>query len=252
MLKFGRLVLNEWLKISKKKSFFIAYAVMLLAVAGLTYVIQEMSHEQRPSILDFVVSIISKNGIGQILTIIAIIFTAGIMAKEHQLGTIKLLLIRAHSRSSILASKVVVAFLFVGSLILFTVIVGLASSGLAFGFGAGESTWLDVAEAALYLTIYTLIYTALTFMFGVMTKSTGATIGIGMTAVLLEGVLNLLLANYDFSRYLIFMNTDLSVYASGGAPMDGMTLTFSSIVAAFYVVLFMGISFVTFKKRDIA
>lgn len=89
-------------------------------------------------------------------------------------------------------------------------------------------------------------------MFGVLTNSAGATIGIGMLTVLLESIFNAFLAKYEFYKYFLFLNTDLSVYRMGETPAAEMSLTFSSIVAAVYVLLFLGVSFVTFKKRDIA
>lgn len=252
MLSFGKLVQNEWLKLSKKKSFYISYAVILIGIACFTYLVKEMSGGDVPAILDFASTIMTRGGMGQIITIIAIIFTAGIVAKEHQQGTVKFLMIRAHSRSKILASKYAVALLYIISLFVFTAVIALASGSIAFGFGAGESTWGDVAQAALYQMIYTAIYVTLTFMFGVITKSSGATIGIGMAAVLMEGLFSMLLARYEFAKYLLFLNTDLSVYNGLQPPMEGMTLVFSSIVVAVYVLLFLAASFVTFNKRDIA
>jgi len=251
LLNFSGLVLNEWLKMSKKRSFFIAYAVMLFTIVGFTYLIWKMAGEGAPTMLEFAGSILSTNGIGQVVTIVAIIFTAGIVAKEHQLGTVKFLLIRAHGRSKILASKYAAALLFVFSLIIFTIASAFVAGGMAFGFEAtGKEAWLDVLNSVLFQTVYTTIYVSLTFMFGILTRSSGATIGIGMTAVLLEGLLKMLLASYDFSKYLLFMNTDLSQFAGNEKSSGGML--FPSVVCAAYVALFLVISFVTFKKRDIA
>jgi ABC-2 type transport system permease protein len=251
--RFSKLVVNEWLKMSKKRSFYIAYAVLLLATIGFTYIIMEMSNGQElPSALDFTASVIGRSGLGQITSFLAIIYSAGVLAKEYQLGTIKLLLIRGHSRTAVLASKYVAVLLFVLSLILFSLATALIAGFVTLDYSGGESNWSDIWLTALYQTIYTVIYVTLTFMFGVLTKSTGATIGIGMLAVLMESIFNALLAKYEFYKYFFFLNTDLSVYRIGETPADGMTLTFSSIVALVYVLLFLGVSFVTFKKRDIA
>ncbi|CAM4487068.1 ABC-2 type transport system permease protein [Paenibacillus endophyticus] len=252
MHNFGGLITNEWLKMSKKRSFFIGYAVMLVTVIGFAFLIKQLSSEELPSMLDFTASIMTTNGVGQIVTIIAVIFTAGIVAKEHQLGTIKFLLIRAHGRSKILASKYVAAILFAVSLIIFTIAAALASSGALFGFAtaSGDGTWLLVAKGILFQTVYTLIYVSLTFMFGILTRSTGATIGIGMTAVLLEGLIQMLLSRYEFSKYLLFMNMDLSLFAGENSTIND--LVFPSAISAIYVCLFIAVSFVSFKKRDIA
>lgn len=252
MLSFGQLVYNEWLKMSKKRSFLIAYAAILICIAAVGYLIVATAGDEMPTVLEFMSIIMAKSGIGVIVTIIAIIFTAGVVSKEHQLGTIKFLLIRAHSRSKILASKYITVLLFTCSLIIFSAIVAGTGGFIVFDHAAGDHIWQKIAQAALYQFIYTGIYVTLTFMFGVITRSSGATIGIGMTAVLLEGILSMLLSGYDFSKYLLFMNTDLSIYASSGPPMEGMTFSFSSVVAAAYVLLFLAASFVTFKKRDIA
>jgi ABC-2 type transport system permease protein len=258
LLNFGGLVLNEWLKMSKKRSFFISYAVMLITIVGFTYLIWKLSNvqssdvgTQMSAVLDFTAMVMSASTVGKVITIISIIFTAGIVAKEHQLGTVKFLLIRAHGRSKILASKYIAALLFVSSIIIFSLVTGFIASGIAFGFdtSAGQETWGSVAEAVLYQVVYTFIYVTLTFMFGILTRSSGATIGFGMTAVLMEGLLQMLLSSYDFSKYLLFMNTDLSQYAGGG-PNGGTA--FPSMVCAAYAIVFLVISFVTFKKRDIA
>ncbi|WMT41708.1 hypothetical protein RE628_04240 [Paenibacillus sp. D2_2] len=69
---------------------------------------------------------------------------------------------------------------------------------------------------------------------------------------MLESLIVFVLAKYSFTKYLIFANVDLSQYAEGGSPLPGMTMTFSLIVIAVYIALFLIASFVTFKKRDVA
>lgn len=259
MRSFGNLVVNEWLKLSKKRSFFIPYVVLIAFVALFGYLSKEMASSGGMGVeggvvsgLDFIQSVMSKNGMGQLIAFLAIICTTGVVTKEYSLGTIKLLLIRSQSRSKILASKYVTAVLYTVSLFLCTGIISLIIGGIAFGFNSSELSWNDVLMKALYTLIYTLIYATITFMIGVLTKSTGATIGVGMVLVLLEGVVTMLLSKYAVVKYLIFTNADLSVYSQGGAPFKGMTLNFSLIVVAVYMVLFLGTSFVTFKKRDVA
>ncbi|WP_246096289.1 ABC transporter permease [Paenibacillus sinopodophylli] len=259
MLNFGGLVQNEWLKMSKKRSFMIAFAVMLIAIVGITFLIWKLSvvespdlviEEQFKSVLDFTASMMSATGLGMVITIISIIFTAGIVAKEHQLGTIKFLLIRAHGRNKILASKYVAALLFVSSIIVFSLVVSFISGGFAFGFdtSTGQETWSGVAESVWYQSVYTFIYVTLTFMVSILTRSSGATIGIGMAAVLIEGPLQMLLSRYDFSKYLLFMNTNLSQFSESGSNGG---IAFPSLVCAAYAALFLIIGFVAFKKRDI-
>jgi ABC-2 type transport system permease protein len=90
-------------------------------------------------------------------------------------------------------------------------------------------------------------------MVGILTRSTGPAIGIGMFMVIMESMVVQLLARYSWSKYLLFLNVDLSLYSGGASsPVPGMSLTFSIIVLAVYLLLFLATGFVTFKKRDVA
>lgn len=254
MLSFGKLVLNEWLKMYKKRSFFIPYAAIAAVIMLIAYLTKNFrTQDGMPSGFEFMSSVFSGNGMGQLLTFLAIIGTAGTVAKEHSLGTIKLLLIRAQSRSKILASKYVSVLVYILSLALFSGLFSLLVGGILFGFQAGKYGWGDVLLTAGVQLAYSLVYATVTFMIGVLTRSTGATIGVGMLLVMIESLVVGLLSRYDFTKYILFTNVNLSVYLEGGTPpMQGMTLTFSLIVLAVYIVLFLGASFVTFKKRDVA
>lgn len=256
MRSFGKLLMNEWLKMSKKRSFFIPYALMALFAIGFTYLMKSLSpSEEIQSIsgFDMVEPMLSQVGLGQMIVLLGIICTAGSVAKEHSQGTIKFLLIRAQSRSMILASKYVTTLLFVLSLILFTFVVSLVAGGIMFGFEIKETGWSDLLFTSLSTFVYTMVYVTLTFMIGVFTRSTGATIGVGMLLVLFESLVIMLLSKYSFTKYLLFANTNLSTYFNDQDPMiEGMTLTFSVSIIAIYLFLFLVASFVTFKKRDIA
>lgn len=184
MRKFGDLLINEWIKMYKKKTFFVPYAIMLAFVAIFTYVIYKLSPEGLNAAQDFTAGLMSVGTVGQLLPFIVVIFTAGIVSQEHRYGTIKFLLIRAQSRSKILASKYVVTLLFSFSLIAVTFLASLAAGVILYGFNQGEASWGSILLNTLYLAIYTTVYSTLTFMVGVLTKSSGATFGIGMFAMM--------------------------------------------------------------------
>ena len=251
MRSFIQLVTNEWLKLAKKRSFIVAYALMTLLVAGSAIVIWNFAGDEFRYLNEFVTGMLSPVGIGGMFTVISLISIAGIISQEHQLGTIKLLLIRSHSRMKILASKYVTMLLYIGILMLYTAVAAIITGLILFG-GAGELALASIAKAAGFQLLYTAIYATIVFMFGVLTKSTGATVGIGLLLVFVEGLAQMLLSRYDFSKYLLFFNTDLSVYNQGGAPIEGMTIGFSGIMIAAYMAVFIAISFIVFKKRDVA
>lgn len=253
VVSFGRLVLNEWLKLSKKKSFWFPFLIIAAFAGLLAYLLNAGLSKEPLTALGFAEECMKISGLGALTLYIVIIGTSGIVAREHSMGTIKFLLVRAHSRSKILASKYVAALLYMLLLAAFTLAASVAAGWLAFGFGPGAgASWGDVFAAAGYTLVYLFVYTTFTFMVGVLTKSAGATIGIGMFTVVMESAIVAALSRYSFSKYLLFTNTNLSVYEAKAVPVHGMTLTFSVTMLCLYVVLFLAAGFVTFKRRDIA
>lgn len=123
MRNFNNLIVNEWLKLSKKRTFFMPYLILILLSLLLGYIVHSVSPGLFESAYDFSAMMLLSQGIGQVITILAIIGTAGIVSKEYSQGTIKFLLIRARSRTAILASKYVVVLLYALTL---TVIGGIA------------------------------------------------------------------------------------------------------------------------------
>lgn len=252
MRSFGNLLLNEWLKMFKKRSFFVPYAIITVLILLFAYLTQFMGGLQNVlTAPQFAEVVVAQIGLGQLLVILSMVCTAGIVSKEFSGGTIKLLLIRSVSRSKILASKYAIALIYSFLLTLYSLLVGLAAGVVMFGF-SGIAELSHLLAATLYHGVYLTIYVTITFMIGTLTRSSGATIGIGMTLFMLEGLIVALLSKYPIVKYLLFANTDLSVYAKGNPPFQGMTMTFSLIVLAVYLFLFLGASFVTFKKRDVA
>lgn len=252
MLNFGALLTNEWLKLYKKKSFFVYLAVMAVFIGIGAYAVYRGWMEGIDSALGFAESFVAMNSAGQILPMVAIIAIANIVPQEFRMGTIKFLLIRAQSRNKILVSKYAVTLLFSLMLIAATLLMALITGLALYGFGGDGQLWPQIGENVLYLTIYTFVFVSLTFMIGVLTKSSGATVGIAMFCVMLGGLFTLLLIRYSFIKYVLFPNVDLSVYEGGGAMPHGMTLAFSATVIGAYLLLFLITSFVTFRKRDVS
>ena len=252
MRNFAGLVLNEWLKMFKKRSFAVPFILLAGIVAFIAYVLNSFSGGDVGTALEFANTVVSTRGIGQVVTLLTIAVTAGIVAREHSLGTIKLLLIRAQSRSKILASKYTALIIYTLLITAFTLVLGTVVGLAVFGSSEGTQTWESVLTSSLYNLIYTLCYVIFSFLVGIVTRSAGTATGIGMMMVVFESLAKQLLAQYTWSKYLPYMNVDLSIYTRGGSPISGMSLTFSSIVMALYVLLFLAAAFVTFRKRDVA
>ncbi|MFC3746685.1 ABC transporter permease [Paenibacillus sp. GCM10012306] len=248
MRNLNRLLVNEWLKLFKKRSFFVPYALLIgmSFIAG--YVIQSFMKGMFSSVYDFTATMSYTQGLGQVVTIMAIIGSSGIVAKEYSQGTIKFLLIRARSRTSILASKYITALLYGLSLTLVTGGALFISGSIWFGFSGAEGGWLGILSSLGYSYVYTLVYITLAFMLGILTTSGGATIGITMLMLMLDKTV----IQKEFYKYWLFPNLDLSVYRDGGVPLPGMTLSFSIAILAIYVLLFLLAGFMVFRRRDVA
>lgn len=249
MRSFMNLVTNEWLKMSKKRSFFIPYAIIAVISVTVAWVINRWGGNMDLSVYEYTGMMSSIDGFGKFVAMLAIIFTAGMVSKEHSQGTIKFLLIRGQSRLKILASKYAAALLFVVSLIVWLHVTCFASGALFFGIKQSPGVWNDMLIVGGSTLVYSIVYTTLAFMMGVLTRSSGAAMGLGMMAVVLSSIV----IPKNFYKYVLFPNVNLSVYSHGGQPpIEGMTLPFSITVLAIYLILFLGVSFVTFKRRDIA
>ncbi|MCR8642596.1 ABC transporter permease [Paenibacillus sp. N1-5-1-14] len=202
------------------------------------------------------------------LTIIfTIVVAADMIAAEFTAGTIKLLLIRPASRFRILMSKYMASLQFALFLTVITFVVSFLIGGVVNGFadfntpelyvGADglvheQSMMMNVMKQYGFLLVTLLIYVTFAFMISSAFRSSSMAISLSLVGLLAGPTIVAVLSKYTWSKYILFANTDLSVFF-GGTPMrPEMTLTFSVLVLAVYFVLFHLISWFMFTKRDVA
>lgn len=241
-------MVNEAIKLFARRSFLVAAGVVIAMSVGFLFLFRAIDPTQLKSVGDYVAAMMGVTGMGQFLAYIVIICTAGIVAREYSQGTIKFLLIRPRSRSQILAAKYVTLLLYTLSLTALTLVVSYVTGLMFFGQTQGGMGLMEMLQAGLYAYIYIAIYATLTFMVGILSRSSGAAVGAGLFCVTLSG----LTIPQAFYKYMLFPNTDLSVYAHAGPKLPGMSLAFSAGILAIHAALFLGISFLVFRKRDIA
>ncbi|MDI3409811.1 ABC transporter permease [Bacillus sonorensis] len=192
---------------------------------------------------------------------------AGIVANEFSWGTVKLLVIRPISRFKILLAKYVTVLLFALAL-LFILFASAGITGLAlFGAGDGSQVHLvyangSVQEKSLLLhlvssyllnSISLLMMSTMAFMISAVFRNSSLAVGISIFLLAVGGtVTNLLAVKFDWVKYILFANTDLTQYFDGVPLVSGMTLGFSIAVLAVYFIVFQVLAFGVFTKRDIA
>ncbi|WP_172195484.1 ABC transporter permease [Saccharibacillus qingshengii] len=250
MRNFTRLIQNEWLKLTKKRSFWVPVAMLAAISVLVTVMLYKFSANvaEVDSAAQYLASMLGASGLGQFAAILAVVGTAGIVAQEYSQGTIKFLLIRSRSRGEILASKYIAA---AGYTLMMTLVAGLslyAAGGFAFGFGGTGAQWADALQSGMYGFVYSLVYVTLSFMMGALTRSTGVAIGAGLTGSMFGGIVIF----KDFYKYFLFPNADLTIYEKAGPPLPGMSIGFSLIVLGVYMALFLAAGYTGFKRRDVA
>ncbi|MBM7542606.1 ABC transporter permease [Amphibacillus cookii] len=227
-----------------------------------------LEHEISPSVESNVWTLVDEaKMLTSFIGLFTIVVAAGIVAGEFSTGTIKLLLIRPMSRTKILLSKYLTVILF--SLLLLAIVYGLSSiiGVILYGFPPDDAVHLayqngEVVERSqgLQLIVTYLLYsidilmlTTMAFMISAVFRNSSLAIGLSMFLLFVGNtVANILAMQFDWAKYLLFLNTDLTVYFDGIPTIEGMTLTFSIIMLALYFLIFHALAFFFFKRRDVA
>ncbi len=205
--------------------------------------------------------------LSSIISLFTIIIGAGIIANEYKWGTIKLLLIRPVSRTKILLSKYVSVLIFALSALVFMMIGSLLVGAIFFGLNGMNPTLVMNSADGLVETSYLIEFlkefgfssvnlimmATFAFMISTIFRSSSFSIGIAIFLMLSGNTIVQFVSQYDWAKYILFANTDLSRYFNGIGPlMDGMTLGFSITVLIVYYLVFIGLAWISFTKRDVA
>lgn len=226
-----------------------------------------LEHDIKPAPFSPMQFVYENTGLSMVITLFTIIIAAGIVANEFNWGTIKLLLIRPVTRLKILAAKYMTVLLFAVTLLIFLFVfswlVGLILFG-ANGFsltaviyhinGYQEINLLSEVGIDFGLKIVNLIIMAtFAFMISSIFRSSSMAIGFAIFLMFAGNLVLPFIAKYDWAKYVLFANTDLSQYRDGAMQLlDGMSLPFSIIVLVTYYILFLVATWLSFTKRDVA
>jgi ABC-2 type transport system permease protein len=200
-----------------------------------------------------------------IVTLFTIITAAGIVAAEFSSGTIKLLLIRPVGRSTVLLSKYAATLLYALTLMVLLIATTLVTGLLLFGtaeldvphlvYAHGEVTehsmLAHVMQAYGFSCVKLLLLVTLAFMISAAFRSSSLAIGLSLFLLFAGPQLVYMLQKYDWSKFILFANTDLRAYYERQPFREGMTLGFSIAVLAVYYVIFVLTAWYLFRRRDV-
>ncbi|MEC0227466.1 ABC transporter permease [Paenibacillus alba] len=202
-----------------------------------------------------------------VVTLFTVIIAGDMVAGEFTWGTIKLLLIRPASRAKILLAKYVATLLFAATLLIVLFLSALIANGFLYGFeslnlphlavnSAGqvqEKSMLMFVFATYGLKLIELVMiVTLAFMISTVFRSSSLAIGLSIFIMFAGQLITMLLMRYSWGKYFLFANTDLTPYLEGQPVAEGMTMGFSITVLICYFVLFNALTWVIFRKRDVA
>lgn len=112
---------------------------------------------------------------------------------------------------------------------------------------------LHLAGSYLLHSISLLMMSTMAFMISAVFRNSSLAVGISIFLLVMGGtVTNLLAMKFDWAKYILFANTDLTQYVDGMPLVSGMTMGFSIAVLAVYFIMFQVLAFGVFTKRDIA
>lgn len=199
-----------------------------------------------------------------IITLFTVVVAAGIVASEFSQGTIKMLLTRPVKRWKILTSKLITVgifgvvmtvvlsiFIIIGGYIFYDSIPGRALE-VVNGNVVDVSFWGRLLLLTGLALVNVFVIGVLAFMIGSVFRSSSLAIGISIFLMFMGQNITFMLSRFEFAKYILFANTDLTQYVGDRQPMiDGITMPFSVVVILVYVIIFLVISYWSFMRRDV-
>lgn len=214
-----------------------------------------------------------QNSIGTYIAIIVmvVVIVSGVsISEEFNKGTVKLLLVRPYSRTKILISKLIAVFITMlittATILLLQFIIG----GIVYGFGTYmmnvvqfDFTTNSIVTLNIFaylglifickLPIFILIGT-LAFALSTLFLNSPLAVALPILGYMGSDMINMIAISYkwDWVKYFVTPNWDLSQYLFGGTPMfSGISIEFSITICAIYFAIMLVASIVSFKKRNI-
>jgi ABC-2 type transport system permease protein len=264
--------MNENMKIYRRIRTWILVAI-LLVIEGLAYWIYYKSGGAGSNGLGSTASLWKAVLFGsRLLSVplfLSVIIAADIVAGEFSGGTIKLLLIRPASRAKILLSKYISVFGFLLFLMLILLVTSIIVSGLLYGFGSTTEMFSysgrdgvmhqisyasETFRAYGFGSVDLIMILTLAFMVSTVFRSSAIAITLSIVSIFVGGTIGEFIKHYSWAKYYLFLNTDLSKYYTQASPTldSDTTIQFSILILIVYFIIFNGLSWYVFKKRDIA
>jgi len=205
-------------------------------------------------------------GVLEIASLITLIVAGGIVANEFSAGTIKFLLMAPVRRWKILLSKYAMVLTFAMGL---CVLVLLVSLGSALPLGVADALLPavfarsgEVYTVSPYLLVLgdygiaflkLVVMATLAFALSALTRKASAAIGVTVFLDLMGGMIASLLQvfGFDWGRYFLFSNLDLSAIAEGTALFPHQSLGTAILIIVLHMTVFLLTAHDAFVRREV-
>ncbi len=203
---------------------------------------------------------------GAMVLTFALVFMAIVLAGEFEKGTMKSLIIRPVSRTTILFAKYFAVFVFALVAQVVNYLVNLVVGGLLFGFGDPTAPVivglmggvLNLPAWAFSILFYLLEWVAMLFplaittFIAVATRANAGSIAISLVILYLINPLASQLGGYlPALRFTPFVNMSFVQYFTQGITINHTNLGFTALVWLGYTVLCLVGALLVFRKRDV-
>jgi ABC-type transport system involved in multi-copper enzyme maturation permease subunit len=198
--------------------------------------------------------------------ILIVIVASSLIGSEFGWNTLRPLVARAASRSSLLSAKWVVVALYTVVLVVIGVLASLALAAIAsllmgIDVSLPSALWDDYALGTLRWIAASLPYAVIAFAVALLTRSNaaGIAIGIGLSFVepLIFGLLGLISDSFqNVQEYGIAWNVQQlvtlpTIRNSQMEPVAASQVWQSTGILAVYIAIFVVASYIVFNRRDI-
>lgn len=241
----------------------IVVAIEVLFYGGMT-----IAHFVRRDNEDFLDSLrmatIEDNGLSLIAligSILVAVFASSLIGSEFGWNTLRPLLARARTRSSLLTAKWLTVLLYVATLSVIGVLVTMTAATVASlvageGVGWSPSTIVDAVAISGRFVVGLLPMAALAMFVALFARSNAAGIAIGIAYGFVEPVVFLLLSEVSgvfeaIKKGTIYWNTDRLFTFGGDNDVTARDAWLSAGVLALWVALFVAVSYRIFNRRDV-
>lgn len=249
---FKNLLINEWIKISKRKSnrvFAIIMAAFILLIGLLSVLFRHNTFFKEMPYTSLTVGIVLS-----VVQFYAIVIGAAVMSNEFKDSTMKHLLVKPVSRASVLLSKLCMVILVIIGLSvilsLLSYLVGMITPG------GNDLTFVEVSKMVGYGLPSVIFFVTVAIFISVLLKAPSLAIVIPIVGSFIGTTITFMLAKYDFYKYIIFAHLDPSMYDSdknigGGQAPDGFTPGLTIVLYVVYCAAFIALSVWVFRKKEI-